>query len=105
MTPAAAMDFPDDLISVKDHSGFQVEIVDPKSGSIAPFVRNDNPGEALPATAIPGSHGLERPVDVEFGPDGNLYVLDFGVFVPTEKSGRVLPKTGRVFRIEPETAP
>lgn len=83
------------------HSGFQVEIADPASGGLAPFVRNANPGDALPATAIPGSHGLERPVDVGFGPDGNVYILDFGVFVPTDKAGKIFPKTGRVFRIEP----
>jgi hypothetical protein len=50
------------------------------------------PGEEL---------GDEQQVDVKVGPDGLVYVLDFGVFVATGEAGRVLPKTGKVFRIEP----
>jgi len=93
-----------DSVHPHAHSGFQVEVVDPSSGSIATFARNDNPGDPLPATALPGKKGFERPVDVKIGPDGNVYVLDFGVFVPTASSGKVFPKTGRVFRIEPVPA-
>lgn len=40
-------------------------------------------------------------MDVKVGPDGLVYVLDFGAFGPTRGSGKVLPKTGKVFRIEP----
>lgn len=47
---------------------------------------------------------IERPVDVQVGPDGLVYVLDFGVFNPSEKTMKVFPKTGRVYRIEPVTA-
>lgn len=49
--------------------------------------------------------GLERPVDVAVGPDGLVYVLDFGVFQPTEDAAKVLPKTGKVFRAEPRARP
>jgi len=94
-----------DAVHPADHSGFQVEVVDPATGSIASFVRNDNPGDPAPASALPGKKGLERPVDVKIGPDGNVYILDFGVFVPTDKSGKVFPKTGRVFRVEPSSGP
>lgn len=40
------------------------------------FVQNEQPG---PATAQ-GKHGegLERPYDVKFGPDGAMYIVDFG---------------------------
>jgi hypothetical protein len=31
-------------------------------------------------------------------------VLDFGVFNPPEKTMKVFPKTGRVYRIEPVSA-
>ena len=44
-------------------------------------------------------------MDVKVGPDGLVYVLDFGVFNPTEKVMKVFPKTGRVYRIEPATPP
>ncbi|MGE5716057.1 MAG: hypothetical protein ACM369_05360, partial [Acidobacteriota bacterium] len=65
------------------------------------FARNRGQGSAEPASRLKLKHGFERPVDVKFGPDGLLYVLDFGLFTPTEKSGKVFPKTGKVFRIEP----
>ena len=51
-----------------------------------------------------GEEGFERPVDVKVGPYGLVYVLDFGVFNPSEKTMKVFPKTGRVYRIEPVTA-
>jgi hypothetical protein len=41
---------------------------------------------------------------VKVGPDGLVYVLDFGVFDSTEQAAKVMPKTGKVFRIEPATA-
>ncbi|MEO8347278.1 MAG: hypothetical protein ABI610_00080 [Acidobacteriota bacterium] len=40
---------------------------------------------------------------MKVGPDGLVYVLDFGVFNPTDKAMKVFPKTGRVYRIEPVT--
>jgi len=58
----------------------------------------------LQASRIDLEEGFERPVDVQVGPDGLVYVLDFGVFNPSEKTMKVFPKTGRVYRIEPVTA-
>ena len=56
--------------------GFQVVLVDVKTGTSEPFLHNKQPG---PAGATPGSGGLERPVDCKFHPNGrSLYVLDFG---------------------------
>jgi hypothetical protein len=42
-----------------------------------PFVRNVNRGPASAQGAQPGQ-GVERPYDVRFGPDGAMYVVDFG---------------------------
>ncbi len=61
-------------------------------------------GSSQPASAIDLDHGLERPVDVRIGPDGKIYVLDFGVSSRPAPSAEVFPKTGRVFRIEPGSA-
>ena len=65
------------------------------------FARNRGEGAALPASRLDLTDGLERPVDVKVGPDGLVYILDFGVFEPTKEAAEVLPKTGKVFRIEP----
>jgi len=44
------------------------------------------------------------PADL-FGPDGMVYVLDYGAFIATPMSAKIFPKTGKVFRIEPIQAP
>jgi glucose/arabinose dehydrogenase len=85
-------------------SGFQVEAVDLATGRRTTFARNRGDGPPMPASALDLEDGFERPVDVKVGPDGLVYVLDFGVFQPTEGAGRILPKTGKVFRIEPVPA-
>jgi glucose/arabinose dehydrogenase len=85
-------------------AGFQVEAVDLATGKREVFVRNrgKNPGQpAQPASALDLENGLERPVDVKVGPDGAVYVLDFGVFEATAKAAKILPKTGKVFKIVP----
>lgn len=86
--------------NVNEHSGFQVERIDPRSGAIAPVYRNGSPGDALPASTLDLRNGFERPVDVRVGPDGLVYVLDFGAFVTTGGQPKAMPKTGKLFRIE-----
>jgi glucose/arabinose dehydrogenase len=86
-------------------AGFQVEAVDLRTGRRTVFARNRGTGPAQPASHLDLEVGFERPVDVKVGPDGLVYVLDFGVFNPTEKTSKVLPKTGKLFRIEPTARP
>lgn len=90
-----------DPITAEDRAGFQVEVVDLATGRRETFARNRGDGPARPASELELARGFERPVDVKIGPDGLVYVLDFGVFDATAEAGRVLPKTGKVFRIEP----
>lgn len=82
-------------------AGFQVEAVDLKTGKREVFVRNRGTGSPQPASALDLENGLERPVDVKVGPDGAVYVLDFGVFEATADAAKILPKTGKVFKIVP----
>ncbi len=82
-------------------AGFQVEAVDPATGRRSVFARNRGAGAAQPSSEIDRTDGFERPVDVKVGPDGLVYVLDFGAFQATAKAAKVFPKTGKVFRIEP----
>jgi glucose/arabinose dehydrogenase len=83
------------------HAGFQVEILDPATGALAEFARNRSTGDATPSSTLDLRNGFERPVDVRIGPDGKIYVLDYGVFDTTGPKPRVMPKTGKVFVIEP----
>ena len=82
-------------------AGFQVEAIDLATGRRETFARNRGEGPPRPASELDLETALERPVDVKVGPDGLVYVLDFGVYQTTADSARVLPKTGKVFRIEP----
>ena len=82
-------------------AGFQVEAVDLKTGRRTAFARNRGGEHAEPASHLNSKDGFERPVDVKVGPDGLVYVLDFGAFESTGMSAKVFPKTGKVFRIEP----
>jgi glucose/arabinose dehydrogenase len=93
-----------DAVNPDERAGFQVESVDLATGKRAVFARNRGEGPAQPASRIDLEEGFERPVDVKVGPDGLVYVLDFGVFNPGEKTMKVFPKTGRVYRIEPVAA-
>jgi glucose/arabinose dehydrogenase len=89
-------------LTAKDTSsraGFQIEKLD--RGSLIPFLRNAQGDTAMPASTLDLRNGFERPVDVRFGPDGLLYVLDFGAFVTTSGTPKAFPKTGKLFRIEP----
>lgn len=48
---------------------------------------------------------LERPTDVKVGPDGYLYVLDFGQLEMRGGKERVTRATGQVFRLLPPAPP
>lgn len=84
-------------------AGFQVERMQPRSGILNPYLRNKGKSEAddaEPASTLDLRNGFERPVDVRIGPDGLIYVLDFGAFILTSGEPKAFPKTGKLFRIE-----
>jgi glucose/arabinose dehydrogenase len=58
-------------------SGSRVVSVDPESGQVEPFLWNEMPGPASAHGAQ--GRGLDHPFEVDFGPDGALYVVDYGV--------------------------
>lgn len=80
------------------HAGFQVERI--AEGGITPYLRNRGDGDAQPASTLDLRNGFERPVDVRIGPDGMIYVLDFGAFITAGGAPKAFPKTGKLFRIE-----
>jgi glucose/arabinose dehydrogenase len=92
------MTAPDD-----SRAGFQVERIHPRNGAVDPYLYNKKTdGDSQPASALDLRNGFERPVDVRIGPDGLIYVLDFGAFIVSEGAPKAFPKTGKLFRIEKE---
>ncbi|MBZ9731433.1 hypothetical protein LB467_17230 [Salegentibacter sp. JZCK2] len=57
--------------------GYKVVRVDPESGQLVSFASTMGGGPAS-AQGMEGE-GLERPFDVKFGPDGAMYIIDYGV--------------------------
>jgi glucose/arabinose dehydrogenase len=58
-------------------AGYRVVRLDPTTGTLTPFVQNPQPGPAS-KQGVQG-RGLDRPFDVKFGPDGAMYIVDYGV--------------------------
>lgn len=75
--------------------GFRVERVSLATGQTSDFLVNRS---GQPASAT-GEGGLERPIQLEYAPDGSLYVIDFGVINITEKGMNATPDTGVVWRV------
>ena len=90
-----------DAVHKDQRAGFQIEAVNVSDGTRTVFLRNRGDGPAVPASTLDLEDALERPVDVKIGPDGNVYVLDFGPLIISESAQKGFPKTGKVFRIEP----
>jgi glucose/arabinose dehydrogenase len=84
--------------NASDRAGFQIEAVNVSDGSRTVFLRNR--AGAVPASSLDLTNALERPVDVKVGPDGRVYVLDFGPFIIEGGQPKAFPKTGKVFRVE-----
>jgi len=76
-------------------TGGQVLRVDMAANQVSEFAVNVRPGPA----SIGGCGGLERPVDVAFGPEGALYVVDGGVISAKDDVAQPVAGTGVVWRI------
>ena len=77
--------------------GFKVVRFDPTNGQVHEFLRNAKGG---PASRLHKGEGLvERPVAARFAPDGSLYIVDFGRLDVKENRIKVVPNTGRIFRL------
>lgn len=83
-------------------AGFKVVRVDPDTGTVHDFAVNRVQG---PASKL-FHGGFERPSHCVFGPDGALYVIDFGqIKLAPEKGGiRMRQGTGALWRISRDPA-
>jgi glucose/arabinose dehydrogenase len=61
---------------------------------VATFIYNKS---GLP-TYLTDAGGFGRPVDVKFGPDGSLYILDMGISDPNNLA-QLIPYTGLIWRV------
>ncbi|MGK7391516.1 MAG: hypothetical protein ACNS60_14270 [Candidatus Cyclobacteriaceae bacterium M2_1C_046] len=78
--------------------GFKVQQVDINTGQITNFIYNES---GLPASATKGG-GLERPIQLEWGPDGSLYIVDFGTVEFDDTGMNAHPFTGIIWKVSPK---
>jgi len=71
-------------------AGFKVVRVDMKSGKVVDFAVNKMTG---PASKLPHD-GFERLSHCQFGPDGALYVVDFGIIHIAPEAGAIRQQVG-----------
>jgi len=84
---------------LKGPVGFKVVRVDVDRRLVRDFIKNVQPG---PASQHGGNaRQLERPVDIKFGPDGALYILDFGQARMKNGTLDVTSGTGKIYRLLP----
>jgi glucose/arabinose dehydrogenase len=78
-------------------AGFKVMRVNMKTGQVHDFAVNKTTG---PASKL-FHGGFERPSHCQFGPDGNLYIVDFGIIhiAPERGAIRQRTNTGALWRI------
>jgi glucose/arabinose dehydrogenase len=87
----------------EERSGFEVVRIDPGTGKAEPFFKARKDARGPKGMEFVATAGPRRPVDVQFEPDGSLYVVDVGAMaiVPTAVGPvpRPFPGTGVVWRI------
>ena len=74
--------------------GHKISKIDMSTGAVSTFAANKS---GLPAYST-GEGGFGRPVDITFGPDGSMYILDIGLSNPNNLS-EYLPNSGMIWRI------
>jgi glucose/arabinose dehydrogenase len=81
-------------------TGYKLVRVDPDRREVKDFVYNTAGG---PASALKDASklALERPIDAKFGPDGFLYILDFGRIRMVDGKIKVYDGTGKIMRLIP----
>lgn len=82
--------------SVTPYAGFghRVSKIDMKTGGVTTFAINKSGF----STSITKEGGLGRPVDVTFGPDNSMYILDYGINA-IDNPNIIYPDTGVIWRV------
>jgi glucose/arabinose dehydrogenase len=84
--------------------GYKVVMVDLDNHQVTDFVANTagGPGSLIDSKNL---NLLERPVDVKFGPDGSLFILDAGHMQIHDGREDYDAGTGKIFHLVPEPQP
>ena len=77
-----------------EQPGFRVAKVNLRTGEHTDFLVNNARG---PAST--GNKGLERPIQLAWGPDGALYVVDFGIINITKTGMHAVPNSGLIWKV------
>ncbi len=81
--------------------GYRIVRINPATKQVEPFLANRQPGPASKQGAV--GAGLERPFDVQFGPDGAMYIVDYGVVNIKARENRepyeYVPLTGVIWKV------
>jgi len=86
-------------VHLREPTGYKVVRVDLLTHEVTPFVHNVRLG---PASELgQAGQGLERPVAVKFGPDGSLYILDYGHMRMKQGNQDATAGSGRIWRLMP----
>jgi glucose/arabinose dehydrogenase len=87
-------------------TGYRVVKVNIDTRKVDDFVKNTRelPASRLGRDALAGG-ALERPIDVKFGPDGAMYILDFGQMQMKNGKSEVTRGTGKILRLTGVEAP
>ncbi len=86
---------PEGLMSEKPQ-GHRVVRIDLAQGAVVDLAVNRS---RLPASQSEPRGGLERPIQARFGPDGNLYIVDFGVLQWTGQGWQAPAGSGAIWRV------
>lgn len=87
---------------LKGPIGFKIVQLDPDTKRHSDFVYNTSQKPASKSSR--NRLALERPIDVKFGPDGALYIVDLGEVDYRNGKANVKKGTGKVLRMVPTAA-
>jgi hypothetical protein len=77
--------------------GVKIVRVDTATGRVNDFISNKTEGQASRHSA----GGLEHPSDVTFGPDGDMYIADWGIARVSVEGLKLERNSGVVWRVSP----
>jgi hypothetical protein len=75
--------------------GHRISRINTETGKITPFAMNKT---GVAAFTTEGG-GLERPIDVIFGKQNEMFLADFGIVKPPGKNIFAVPKTGVIWKM------